>query len=60
MKFNDSRFYFRDESAPITFYYESPENAKEDKRTWIHKYNFTKTENKSDYYNLRNNQVQCR
>lgn len=57
MIIENSRFHFRDKSSPVTFYYKSPEDAKEDKRTWIHQYHLNKTEFKSDHYKIRNNQV---
>lgn len=53
-----SIYYYnsRDKSSPITFYYDSPNSAKEYIPTWIHHQHLHKTY-ESDNYILRNNQV---
>ncbi|XP_060841575.1 platelet-activating factor acetylhydrolase-like [Rhopalosiphum padi] len=49
----------RDKSSPVTFYYDSPKSAEQDKPTWIHYRHFHKTYN-SDTYTMTNNQMKFR
>lgn len=49
-------FRVRDRSSPVTYYYDSPDSAEKDDRTWVHHQHLHKTDN-SDHYTLRNAQV---
>ncbi|XP_025406766.1 platelet-activating factor acetylhydrolase-like [Sipha flava] len=50
----------RDKSSPVTFFYDSPENAESDCRTWIHHLHLHKINNNTDHYTFRNNQMKVR
>lgn len=49
----------RDRSSPVTYYYDSPDSAEKDNRTWVHHQHLHKTDN-SDHYTLRNAQMKLR
>ncbi|NP_001156431.1 phospholipase A2, group VII [Acyrthosiphon pisum] len=49
----------RDKSSPLTYYYDSPESAEQDKPTWVKYRHFHKTYN-TDNYLLKNSQLKVR
>ncbi|KAL4149504.1 hypothetical protein QTP88_003439 [Uroleucon formosanum] len=49
----------RDKSSPITYYYDSPESAEQDKPTWVDYRYFEKPDN-TDNYLLKNSQMKIR